>query len=151
MLPLYNIDHTCMIVDIFLCMYKCNMIRCMFSTIKCKTYPRESLFFWSDHTLKHTWYTCQHARTRPVPARNSSLGNSSSIQISRNTVRPFQLSNCLEILHRARQYHCRALYKIAKQLDNWERCYGRTRFREIWVEDEFRVDILCYTTPQGLK
>ena len=36
-------------------------------------------------------------------------------------------------LHNARQEHCRALYKISKRLDNSDRCYGWTRFQEIWV------------------
>ena len=38
-----------------------------------------------------------------------------------------------QILYRARQCHCRALYKISKWVDNRNGCYGRMKFREIWV------------------
>ena len=40
-----------------------------------------------------------------------------------------------------------ALSKTSKWLDNWNRCYGRKRFREIWFQDEFRTDILYCTAP----
>ena len=43
-------------------------------------------------------------------------------------------------VHRARQWYCRALYKIAIRLDNWNGHY-RMRSREIWVYDEFWADI----------
>ena len=54
-----------------------------------------------------------------------------------------QLSNGFEILQQvvAWQYHCRALCKISKGLDEWNRCYGRTRFRKIWVLDAIRANI----------
>ena len=38
-----------------------------------------------------------------------------------------------EILHRARQWHCRALCKISKWFNNWNAYYGRIGFHEIWV------------------
>ena len=31
------------------------------------------------------------------------------------------------------QYHCRDVYKMSRRLDDWNKCYGRTRVREIWV------------------
>ena len=34
-------------------------------------------------------------------------------------------------------------------LDSLNKCYGRTRFREIWVSDDFRTDILYCTAPQA--
>ena len=40
-------------------------------------------------------------------------------------------SNHFEILHRVRQWYCRALYKITNRLDNWNGCYRRMRFREM--------------------
>ena len=42
----------------------------------------------------------------------------------------YLLLNRLEILHRAQQYNSRALCKISKRLDDWNECYGRTRFRQ---------------------
>ena len=50
-----------------------------------------------------------------------------------------------------RIYHCRALCKISKRLDNWNRFYGRMRFREISVWDEFWMDILSCTDPYGVN
>ena len=58
------------------------------------------------------------------------------------------LSNHFEILYRARQYHCRALYKFSKWFHNWNGCYRWMRFHEIWVWDEFRMDIFCCNCPQ---
>ena len=49
-----------------------------------------------------------------------------------------QLNHCFEILYTLRQYHCRDLCKISKGLDNLNRCYERTRFREILDQDKFR-------------
>ena len=34
-----------------------------------------------------------------------------------------------------------------KRLDNWNEHYWRTRFREIWLQYEFRVDILYRNSP----
>ena len=39
------------------------------------------------------------------------------------------------------------LCKISKRLDNWNRCCGPTLFSEIWVQYEFRAEILYCTTP----
>ena len=53
-----------------------------------------------------------------------SVRNISWTGISRNLVRrqlPSQLSNWFEILHRARQYHCRAPCKKSKRLLNWQK------------------------------
>ena len=56
--------------------------------------------------------------------------------------------NCFEILHSARQYHCRALCKIWKQFDDWNGCSGRTSFRKIWAWDALRTVILyCNSLP----
>ena len=63
---------------------------------------------------------------------------------------PFQLPNHFEILHRARQYHCRALWQISKWLSNWVISYGQTRFHKIWIQDEFRSDILCFNSDRLL-
>ena len=53
-----------------------------------------------------------------------------------------------EILPRPPQWYChRILCKISKRLDSWTRFYGRRRFREIWVWDEFRTDISYCTAP----
>ena len=49
------------------------------------------------------------------------------------------MPDCFEILSRVRQYHCRALFKITKRLGNGEISHRRMRFREIWVQDEFRT------------
>ena len=38
------------------------------------------------------------------------------------------------ILHRTRQYNCRALCKISIQLGNWEISYGQTRFYKIAIQ-----------------
>ena len=37
-----------------------------------------------------------------------------------------EFPNYFEILHRARQYHCRAPCKISKWLSNWGRSYGQS-------------------------
>ena len=58
-------------------------------------------------------------------------------QISWNLVCPqhiFHLLNRFDILHRARQYHCRSLCNISKRLGNWKICPGQTWFHEIWVD-----------------
>ena len=39
-----------------------------------------------------------------------------------------QLSDCLEILYRAWQWHCHALCKISKWLGNWNGCYELIKF-----------------------
>ena len=72
-----------------------------------------------------------------------SVRNASSTQIVWYLVCPFisQLPNHFEIMHRARQYHYRALCKISKRLNKWSRYYGLIIFCEIWVSDEFRTDI----------
>ena len=36
---------------------------------------------------------------------------------------------------------CRALCKSLRQFNDWNGCSGRTRFRYIWVSDEFRTNI----------
>ena len=92
---------------------------------------------WRYHDL--TYFCCR----RNVPHITSgllqcviSVHNASQNQISRNLVCPqliVQLSNRFVILYRARQYHCRALYKFSKRIDNWDVCYRRNRFCEIWV------------------
>ena len=48
----------------------------------------------------------------------------------------YQLPNGFEILHRAWQWYCRALCKIAKWLDSWNGGYGRMRFCEIKMNFE---------------
>ena len=60
------------------------------------------------------------------------------------------LPNPFEILHRAWQWYCHALWKISKGLGNWNRCYGWTNSCGIWVWDEFSRDILhcnCTQVP----
>ena len=67
--------------------------------------------------------------------------------------------NRLEILQKTRQYHCRALCKKTQKeykISVWNsssaqisRHLVRTKFREIWVEDEFQTDILYCTAPQA--
>ena len=42
-----------------------------------------------------------------------------------------------EILHKARQWYCRALCKISKRFHNWETSYEQTRFHEIWVSSKY--------------
>ena len=42
-----------------------------------------------------------------------------------------------------------ALCKISKQLDYSSESYGRTKFCDIWVLDEFLTDILYCTAPQS--
>ena len=44
------------------------------------------------------------------------------------------------ISHRAWEDQYRVLYKSVEQFDNWNWCYGRTRFRKIWFEGEFLTD-----------
>ena len=59
-----------------------------------------------------------------------------------NSVHPFLISqspNWFEMLRRARQYHCLALCKNSKRFDNWNECYRRTRFHEIWVSDGYPI------------
>ena len=66
----------------------------------------------------------------------------SQIKTSRHRQQhPFWLRNLFEILHRARQYHCRALCNISEQLDNWDIRYGKTGYRGILVSCAFRGDI----------
>ena len=48
----------------------------------------------------------------------------------------FVLSNRFKILHRARQCHCRALYKFSKRSGHCVISYGQTRLREIWVYEK---------------
>ena len=38
-----------------------------------------------------------------------------------------------KILHRAQQSRCRASCNFSRRLDNFNVCYGRTRFREMLV------------------
>ena len=38
------------------------------------------------------------------------------------------MSNRCKILHRARQYHCHALYKISKRFNNWYKVKGKRDF-----------------------
>ena len=81
----------------------------------------------------------------------TSLQNTSSTHITQNLICPqviAQLMNNFEILHRARQYHCRALCKILKWFVDWNWCYGHTWFHEIWVSDKFGMDNLCCSRPQ---
>ena len=71
------------------------------------------------------WQYCQTIR------------RSSQTQISHNLVwlTSCYLSKRFEILHRARQCHCRALCKVSKRVvDKWYERYGRTRFHEIWID-----------------
>ena len=53
-----------------------------------------------------------------------------------------QISNACEILHRGRQCRLLAFCRIVKWSDSKSQQYRQTRFREIWVSDEFRRDIL---------
>ena len=116
-----------------------------------------SLFDWQFHLIiarlrgpsKHTqgWDN----RT------NSRLGESSSIeypseaylltQISRKFFCPLLIIHVLnrfEILHRARQWYCRALCKMSKRSGFWNGYYEQTTFRK---KDEFRMEIVYCNTP----
>ena len=70
---------------------------------------------------------------------------------SRSLVCPYLLSYLSNRLKFCTKHDrdCCALYKMSKWLDNRNRCLGRTRFREIWVSDEFRPDILHCTRLQS--
>ena len=59
--------------------------------------------------------------------------------------------NPSEILYRARQSHCRALYKISEEFINYNGCYGSTRSCKISVEDRSRADSLHCYKPGGLR
>ena len=53
----------------------------------------------------------------------------------RSYITSFKSSNLLDILHRARQYHCRFLCKISKRLDHWimvERDFAGFEFKMIF-------------------
>ena len=67
---------------------------------------------------------------------------SSILAKSRSPITAASIIQSFELLHRARQDHCRTLCKISKWFDNWGRSYKRTRFCEIWVKNEFRTHIL---------
>ena len=59
---------------------------------------------------------------------------------SRSPVRPrhpIQLFNRFEILHEARQYHCRTICKITKWYDNRYISYGQRRFHKIGLRMSF--------------
>ena len=49
------------------------------------------------------------------------------------------MPNRFQILHRARRCSCRTLCKISRRLDQMPKCYGLTRSREIWVQNEFPI------------
>ena len=69
-----------------------------------------------------------------ISVRNCMILNS-NLAKSRASVRSISVVqfNCFEILLRARQYHCRALWKISKRLGNCKISYGQTRLCEIWI------------------
>ena len=56
--------------------------------------------------------------------------------------------SCPIALHKAWQWYCCALYKISKWLEYWNGYHGMMGFHEVWVEDEFRMDIIYCTAPQ---
>ena len=60
---------------------------------------------------------------------------------------PFHLSNRLAILHRARQWYCRTLWKITKRVDSWTISWGIKRFCEMWVQDASWTGILYWNDP----
>ena len=39
--------------------------------------------------------------------------------------------------------------KKSKTIGHWSRCYGQTWFREIWINDEFRMGILYFIRSQN--
>ena len=53
----------------------------------------------------------------------------SNLAKSRSLITPISVAYRFDILHRARQWYCRALCKISKRLDNWEIRYRQTRFQ----------------------
>ena len=55
-----------------------------------------------------------------------------------------QLPNRFEILHRARQWYCRALCNKSNRLGNWHGCCGGMIFCELCLESEFPRDILYW-------
>ena len=82
---------------------------------------------------------------KTIPGRLCSLGYSSQSHISRNPIlpwHPFGLSNHFEILHRVRQYHCRALYKMSKLLGKWQKLWANEIARDLdlwWVSDGYSI------------
>ena len=97
----------------------------------------------SVHTGLIYWNHCRYCP--PAFASQEAWGrskigfppNSSEAQISHNLAcpyHPFQLSSRFEMLHRARQWHCRALCEISKRFDDWKLSNRQIRFREIWVQ-----------------
>ena len=76
-----------------------------------------------------------------------SVRNANSTQISRNCVRPWLSCHRLEVLHGAQEYHYRALYKLPRQCDCWNVCYGRMRLREIVFQESFVRILNITTTP----
>ena len=53
------------------------------------------------------------------------------------------LTFCAAYVNITVSVHC----KISKRLHNWNICYWRTNCLEIWVSDQFQMDILWCTTP----
>ena len=45
------------------------------------------------------------------------------------------------------QYHWRGVCKCSNRFDNWNDCCGRTRFHNIWVQNEFGEDVLYCISP----
>ena len=60
-----------------------------------------------------------------------------------------QLLNHFEVLHKARQCHCRALCKISKRFGNRTVRYGQMSFRDICFWDAFRTDVIYCNNPAG--
>ena len=74
--------------------------------------------------------------------------NGNGVLVSAGTI---SMENRFEILRRIRQCHYRALCKLWIRFINWNSHSGRVRFREIWVKDEFRTNILYFTSLLVLR
>ena len=81
--------------------------------------------------------TMQHIRQK--------LLSNSNLAKSRSSITPVSVYLIVLQFCRARQFHCGALCKITKQLDNWEPGDGQTRFLARFRFS--RTDILCCTIP----
>ena len=70
----------------------------------------------------------------------TSVQNPSSTQIAQNAVPFTQIVSkfCTELT----SDYCRILSNMSKRLVNWEIHFVQMRFREIWILDAFRMDIL---------
>ena len=145
-MQLYITQYILMVLDFFLVVVRYQLILPMPIRVTLLVLGQTCDWHMWTNPDKYGWinHTKPRETVRLLQYRVS-VQNSFQIQILWHLVRPkypFHLHNDFESLHRAWQRYCHVLCKIPKRFGNVAMGYGQTRFREIWVWDAFRTDIL---------